>query len=153
MKIAVFSDSHSHLTGMVNTILTEKPDAVIHLGDLESDANSISIRFPDLPVYAVCGNCDLMPINPERTTIEFGGKRIFMTHGHRYSVKLGLGKLINAAMADRADVVMYGHTHIPYHETVDDLHVINPGAAGPGGSYGILTITSDGISYEGKRIV
>ena len=58
MKILVFSDSHRFLSGMVQAIEEEKPDQVIHLGDLMSDAEELSWRFQTLPICMVPGNCD-----------------------------------------------------------------------------------------------
>lgn len=147
MKIAVFSDSHRYTDKMVNAVETERPDAIIHLGDHETDAFFLEREFPDIPVYAVCGNCDLYPRSPERLIIELGGKRLFLTHGHAYHVKFSPYSLINAAMASGADVLLFGHTHMAHYSCVEGLHIINPGASGSGGCYGILTVDGSGISY------
>ena len=56
MKILVFSDSHRFLSGMVQAIEEEKPDQVIHLGDLMGDAEELSWRFQTLPICMVPGN-------------------------------------------------------------------------------------------------
>ena len=53
MKILVFSDSHRFLSGMVQAIEEEKPDQVIHLGDLMGDAEELSWRFQTLPICMV----------------------------------------------------------------------------------------------------
>ena len=42
MKILVFSDSHRSWSGMIQAIDEQKPDQVIHLGDLISYAEEIS---------------------------------------------------------------------------------------------------------------
>ena len=53
MKILVFSDSHRFLSGMVQAIEEEKPDQVIHLGDLMGDAEELSWRFQTLPILSL----------------------------------------------------------------------------------------------------
>ena len=147
MKVLVLSDSHTRMEFM--RLCTEKiqPDALIHLGDHAADARKLSREFPDIPLYAVPGNCDpdsdLMPIRTE--TLE--GVRIFMTHGHLHGVKSVMMPLLSAARLRGADVVLYGHTHTAecYREE-DGLLVMNPGTCGyPRESAGLLEIRDGAV--------
>ena len=89
MKILVFSDSHRFLSGMVQAIEEEKPDQVIHLGDLMGDAEELSWRFQTLPICMVPGNCDGWTTAPAIKRITLQGKNILLSHGHLWRVKGG----------------------------------------------------------------
>ena len=82
MKILVFSDSHRSWSGMIQAIDEQKPDQVIHLGDLISDAEEISYLYPKLPVCMVPGNCDGWTTDPLERQFMVCGKRVLLSHGH-----------------------------------------------------------------------
>ena len=67
---------------------------------------------------------------------------LYLTHGHRHSVKSTLGSLLRDARASGAAAVLYGHTHQPdCHREEDGLWVLNPGSCGYyGGSAGLLEL-------------
>ncbi len=154
MKILILSDSHRNVDPMVETVTLEKPDVIFHLGDLESDAVELNKRFSNIPLYSVPGNCDLLPFGVRKILITEGGKNIFATHGHAYSVKAGLDGLINTAAAAGADVCLFGHTHVPYFAETAGMLVINPGACGSGRHpYGVLTIENGKMEYSQRQLV
>lgn len=145
MKLLVLSDSHSTLSFMRRCIDGVKPDVIIHLGDHFDDGATMREEYPHIPLYQVPGNCDRYrcdPGQPEIVTCSIGGVRVYMTHGHRHSVKSYLGALLRDARAAHAAVVLYGHTHVPdCHREEDGLWVLNPGSCGYfGGSAGLLEI-------------
>ncbi len=150
MKLLVFSDSHSSLRFMRKCIEKIKPDGIIHLGDHYDDGEAIQEENPHIRFYQVSGNCDRYRCPPsarEMLYLNIAGVMIFMTHGHTYYVKQGIGALLNEARRYEADVALYGHTHIPYCEEADGLWVMNPGSCGyNGGSAGVLEITDGKIS-------
>ena len=154
MKILILSDSHRNLEPMIEAVTLEKPDVIFHLGDLESDAIELNKKFPNIPMHSVSGNCDLLPFGVRKILITEGGKKIFATHGHVYSVKSGLDGLINTAAAAGADVCLFGHTHIPYFAEAADMLVINPGACGSGRHpYGVLIIEDGRMVYSQRQLV
>lgn len=142
MKILVLSDSHGTMSNMEWALELEKPDCAMHLGDCARDARRLAERYPQIPVYAVPGNCDgPMPGEPLLRVEVLGGVRIFLTHGHAYGVKRGLLALSLAAREAQADVALFGHTHLAFCRTVDGLWLLNPGACGAGrSSYGVIEI-------------
>ena len=147
MKILVLSDSHRSLGAMLDAVDAEKPDAVIHLGDHITDAEELRYVYDKLPVCAVAGNCDYAPEAREELVTEYAGVRFFLTHGHRYGVKSGTEALRAAAVRCGAQVVLFGHTHIPFSEEQDGLWLMNPGACGYGRcSYGIVEVR-DGRAF------
>lgn len=132
MKIAVFSDTHKHITGAQRVISEHKPDLILHLGDHIRDAYRLKELFPDIPLECVPGNCDYAPTEPETKLITVQGLNLMLTHGHNYRVKYETLALLNAAYFQGADMVLFGHTHRPVNDRMDGLYVVNPGTAGQG---------------------
>lgn len=139
MKLLVFSDSHFSMRAMRDAVELEKPDYVIHLGDLASDAENLAAEYPRLPVACVAGNCDGWSCSaPTQRTLTYGGTRILMAHGHTWRVKSGYDAAVAQAWLEHADVLLFGHTHRPYCEqTEDGLWVMNPGTVRDG-DYGVI---------------
>lgn len=129
MKILVLSDSHMAMGEMRKAVNREKPDMIIHLGDHISDADRLSDDFPDIPMETVPGNCDRASASMEKL-IEVEGKKIFICHGHGYGVKNDLSLLKEAALEKGADIVLFGHTHVPYYDFDGRIHMMNPGSMG-----------------------
>ena len=162
-KILVFSDSHEKSEYMNQAIkLNSDADMTVHLGDGASD---LSRTLPDNcggSYVFIEGNGEYYGwigvdrrYRPQRyAMVEFEGKKIFMTHGHIFEVKFGLEKLLARAYSEGADIILYGHTHIPFckylpsgteldyvGKTDRPLLVFNPGSIGQGTehSFGLLT--------------
>ena len=131
MKIAVFSDSHGDVQAMVRAVRGYGPDLVLHLGDHAADAEELAAEC-GVAIRRVRGNCDLASRAPDSDLFELAGVRILMCHGHRHRVKLTLDALLNAAHFSRADVVLYGHTHIADLQHEGQMLVLNPGSIGTG---------------------
>ena len=128
MLIAVISDSHGNRNS-ISKIKSKISDAeiLIFLGDGENDLNEITKEFHG-EVYAVRGNCDFNGKYPEERVIEIKGKKIFMCHGHRYGVKYGYNSIFYRGKEVGADIVLFGHSHIPIIEEEDGLILMNPGS-------------------------
>lgn len=150
MKLLILSDSHSSLGYMRMCVSVIRPDVIVHLGDHYDDGSVIAEENRHVRIYQVPGNCDrFLPIGwqPETICCDIGGVRCFMTHGHKYGVKSGEDSLLAAAREAGAQVVLYGHTHIPVCRREGDLLVINPGSCrGYGGSACVLEIVNNEIS-------
>jgi len=155
MRILVVSDTHGDIS-RVQQILDEDHDfdMIIHLGDYLRDAENIETEYPNIKVEYVYGNCDfLVGDTPSEKLIEIQGKRILATHGHRYSVKYGPDKLITKARDYKADILLYGHTHVSSLMEGDGFVLLNPGSISDsrdsfGESYAVLEISSRNISYD-----
>lgn len=149
MKILVFSDSHSYLAYMVECTRQIQPDVLIHLGDYYADADVLCREFPQIPLYAVPGNCDQYRGGylPEPVAIvDLDGVRLFLTHGHKHGVKYDLHKLKLEARQAGADAALFGHTHQQLIAREEDLWVINPGSCGMFNASAALIVT------EGNKI-
>lgn len=127
IKIVVLSDTHGDLNALnrLSGVMKES-DYVIHLGDHWSDMNAFAAGLGE-KLLRVKGNCDVSGGESEILT-ELVGKRFFITHGHRYRVKSDLLDLSFRAEETAADVVLYGHTHIPSVENDGGRYFINPGS-------------------------
>ena len=133
MKAAVFSDTHGSIALCLEAVRRCRPDVIIHLGDHDRDAAAIHEVFPELPMYSVCGNCDIAPIAPARDTIQLGPVKAFLTHGHLYHVDYDrIDSLVYAAQEQEATLAFFGHTHRCLYEEAGGVKVINPGTAGKG---------------------
>ncbi len=154
MKILVLSDSHGDVEALIAAYTREQPDLTIHLGDLAADAEALQQAFPDLKLCGVKGNCDYMSRRPTLARLDMEGKRILYTHGHAVHVKNGYSTLLIAAKEAKADVVLFGHTHIPVETEYEGMVLLNPGSCGKGGrrTYGLLELTAEGLRTEIRAI-
>ena len=160
-SILVLSDSHGNSRN-VKKILELCPDAdmIVHLGDGACDFTKFLPDNYDKPFVVIEGNGEYYGwvdadrrYRPKRTeTIEFEGKKIFMTHGHLYDVKYGLERIAARAYADGADIVLFGHTHEPFNSYKDGVYYFNPGSIREG-FYGVIDITEKGIMCLNKNLV
>ena len=128
----VISDTHGDVLH-TEEILARYPDVkdILHLGDYTKDVVRLSERHPELRIQAVSGNCD-MGADPDRFPIQreldVEGKRLLLTHGHRYGVKEGYNQLAAKGAAGQYDLVLFGHTHIATDCMVGGVHLLNPGS-------------------------
>jgi uncharacterized protein len=124
-KVLIVSDSHGMSKEL--EVLRERHlndvDLLIHCGDSQLVADSPSISG----YLTVMGNCDLSGY-PLETITEISGRKIFITHGHRYSVKTSLINLKYKAEEVNADIVCFGHSHILGAEVIGGTLFLNPGS-------------------------
>ena len=127
MKLLVMSDSHGNISRMRYAVEREMPDVIIHLGDHISDARELRGMYPEPACYMVKGNCDVNMAGETELFLNLGGVPVFITHGHRYSVKSGLGPLFKRARELQAAIALYGHTHQDMIWQASGLWLMNPG--------------------------
>ncbi|MDF2840318.1 MAG: phosphoesterase, family [Clostridia bacterium] len=149
MKIGVISDTHmkspDKLLPNAVFLAFEGVDMILHAGDILIEEVLIQLEAI-APVIAVAGNNDSYELYQKlgfRKIITVGGKRIGMTHG------VSRGKTYMNAysefMEDNVDCIVYGHSHIPHNEVINNILFFNPGSATqrrfqPRHSVGILHI-------------
>lgn len=151
MKALVLSDSHRDFGGIMRAMENESDvDLIIHAGDVQRDVDDIMAAWSNIPCAYVLGNNDFFVHDvPDRRVFGFGGKRIFLTHGHMYSVKLSLDRLIRAAKDAEADICIFGHTHVSHIEKSGNLLVLNPGSSRR--SYAVLEVNNGEVKAEIKK--
>ena len=150
MKLLVFSDSHGNIEHMRRAVEQERPDQILHLGDVMRDAVELSVAYPNIPLELVPGNCDYATDVPAQKILFFEGRRILMTHGHIYHVKLGIGQAVRAAVEANVDILLFGHTHEAFGCQQDGLWVMNPGTIRGGlvPTCGVIRLEGDHTSCE-----
>ena len=126
MRVIVCSDSHGRRDLLQKAVDMYPADLLIHLGDHFGDVSAINLP-EGMQVECVRGNCDCGGAEIEKV-LELEGKKILITHGHRYNVKSSLNLLCARMDALGAHLALYGHTHIPGYEFFDRGIVLNPGA-------------------------
>ena len=127
MKLLIIGDTHGHPERIDEALEQAGPvDLLIHTGDGWKDPDHLPAA---LSVVKVTGNCDRGVRGPAERLLDLGGHRIFVTHGHKHHVKYDLNRLYFNAREEKADIVVYGHTHQRAAEQVGDLLFLNPGSA------------------------
>ena len=153
MKILVVSDTHNDTRNFYVALERESPvDMVIHCGDI----CGYDAEFSDsckCPFYAVMGNMDLGASLPHELVLDVPGHRIYVTHGHRQYVGCDTTGVVDAAKAQKADIALYGHTHIPELSDERNMTVICPGSLsyprqkGKRASYAVMTFDKKGKTF------
>lgn len=130
MRIFVVSDTHGKIEDFLGKIETiEKPDLVIHLGDYVDDGLEIE-KVTGVKTIIVKGNGDYSYSQySEDEIINLNGKKVFITHGHNYNVTYSLDNLLYKSEELDADLLLYGHTHVPLITNEKGRVIMNPGSA------------------------
>lgn len=147
MRLLVISDTHRNIRNFLSIMEKLKDiDGIIHLGDLVSDARDIQSIFENIPLYYIAGNCDFFEDNIlTEKIIKIANKKIMLTHGHNHGVKRGYERLRKIIEKEELDALLFGHTHAPYIEYIENAVLFNPGSISEPRttrfpSYGILEI-------------
>lgn len=152
MKILIISDSHGKINYIYELMEKEAPDAVISCGDFSEDTEESSFAFDNVPFYVVRGNCDYHDLkHKDEIFVELEGKKILVTHGHLYDAKRTYLHLTKRGLDLGADVVIFGHTHLPCLDMEPALTLFNPGAL-KNREYGIIKISKDTVDFIHKTI-
>lgn len=128
MHIGVVSDTHRYKKFISKVVdVLHSTELIIHLGDNVQDINDIKKVYTGT-IINVKGNCDFNTDTPIERLEIINGKRFFITHGHVYDVKRGLYRLKYRALEEKADIVLFGHTHISQIAYEEGIWFINPGS-------------------------
>jgi putative phosphoesterase len=146
LKIGIVSDSHGDVYSIKRAITSMgSMDMIVHLGDFCSDAVRASADL-NREIICVRGNCDFSSNAEYERIIEVEGKRILVTHGHKYNVKADYLGIHYRALEEKVDAVLFGHTHFPEVFERDSIVFVNPGSISrPRGAcetYAIVTVDS-----------
>ena len=155
MRVGVISDTHGLLRPQVFDVFKDV-DHILHGGDVGKW--ELIIELESLaPVTAVYGNSDDFDLRdqlPPVAEIELEGFQIVVTHGDQLGTPTPAK--LHAAFPS-AEIIIYGHSHRPLLELVDQtVTVMNPGGAGAPRfgippSVGILELEA-GIPPRGRLV-
>jgi putative phosphoesterase len=149
----IYAGSRRNLSGEILDLFRRfSCGLILHLGDVNTLSVIEELRQA-APVLVVEGNNDeesVREIAPLRLTFLVGTTRVAMLHGHDGSAARSEAA---KAFAGRADLVIYGHSHVPMIEQVDGTILFNPGSATdrrwhPHFGIGIIRISDDKIDPE-----
>ena len=134
MSIAVISDTHMPRHGRrLPDACVERiaaADLLLHGGDFSTVAVLRELEAIGPPLLGVHGNvdsADLRRLLPEERVVEAEGASIAMVHDA--GPRVGRLERMRRRFADRADVVVFGHSHTPMHEQAEDgFQILNPGS-------------------------
>lgn len=151
MRVAVLADTHAprrwrtcpprvtdHLIGA---------DLILHAGDVCTAAVLDELSAYAL-VHAVCGNNDGPDVvawgAPATVQLDLDGLRVAMIHDS--GPRVGRHRRMRRRFPE-ADLVVFGHSHVPYDGTDGGLRLFNPGSPTdrrrqPRGTVGMLRIES-----------
>ncbi len=157
-RIAVVADTHSSPHPRAAELLTARaPQAIIHAGDI-GDRVVLDDLAKIAPVYAVRGNIDPVGL-PDALTIDVGQLRILVVHIGVAGPRLR-AEVAKRARAEHANLVICGHSHVPFIGKERDLAVFNPGSIGPRRFtlpivFGMIELAPDGSlrSRAGVKLV
>lgn len=129
MRIFVVGDTHGNTKEFLDKVnIMEKPDLIIHLGDYIRDGIEIE-GGTGVKTIMVKGNGDYFYSGyNEDEILSIKDKKIFATHGHKYSVRYGINNLIYKGQEVNADLILFGHTHIPLLIEEYNIMIMNPGS-------------------------
>ncbi|HEY0255187.1 MAG TPA: metallophosphoesterase family protein [Kofleriaceae bacterium] len=131
-RIVVVSDTHSKFhAGTLAAVRALDPDVIFHAGDI-GELDVLSPLREIAPLYAIRGNidgtandlADAMVIDHE------GGMRTLLLHIGVYGPKLR-AEVGRQARAEKAHLVVCGHSHVPFIGVDKGTYIFNPGSCGP----------------------
>jgi uncharacterized protein len=160
MRVAVLSDTHAprfwkRCPPAVAARL-DGVDAILHAGDV-CTAGVLDELTAWAPVHVVLGNNDGSDVTewgaPVELHLDLDGLRVAMVHDSGPAP--GRGRRLRRQFPD-AELVVFGHSHIPWDETVDGQRAFNPGSPTdrrrqPRGTMGELVI-EDGVLVAARIV-
>ena len=130
-------------------------DLLLHAGDLSTADVLRELEAIGPPVFAVHGNVDsaeLRRLLPAQRVVDAAGVRIAMVHdaGPRAG---RLGRM-RSRFGERADALVFGHSHLPLHERGEDgFQIFNPGSPterrrAPHHTMGMARVEGGALEFE-----
>src|SRR5215213_1288753 len=159
MLIAVISDTHlPRGTRRLPEACVERiaaADLLLHAGDFSTLNVLRDLEAIGPPVVGVHGNVDsaeLRRLLPAERVVDAEGARVAMVHDA--GPRSGRLERMRRRFGERADVVVFGHSHMPLHERGDDgFQILNPGSPterrrAPSHTMGLMTVRGGALRFE-----
>ena len=147
MKVMIVSDTHGCRENLEIALKQIGPlDLFIHMGDVEGGLKYIE-ELVTCEKHFVAGNNDYFLSFPRELEFFIGPYKTFITHGHQFSVSLGVEHLRDEGISRGDNIMMFGHTHRPYLEIGEEITILNPGSISyprqPGRQSSFMTMELD----------
>jgi uncharacterized protein len=157
MLVALISDTH--IAGPRRTLptgcieLISRSDLVVHAGDFMTEAALAELEAIGIPVEAVYGNMDSPELRRRLAAerlIELPGVSIGVVHDA--GPANGRLERLRRRFPDAAAAV-FGHSHMPLHESRDGFQIFNPGSPlerrrAPSHTMGLARVERGTIGFE-----
>jgi uncharacterized protein len=157
--IAIISDTHlprgaRRLPAECVARIAEA-DLLLHAGDFSTLGVFRELEAIGPPVIGVHGNVDsaeLRELLPAERIVEAGGARIAMVHDS--GPRAGRLARLRRHFGAEADAVVFGHSHLPFHEQAEDgFQIFNPGSPterrqAPAHTMGVARVDEGRLLFE-----
>ena len=156
MLIAVISDTHlPRGSRRLPEACVERiagADLLLHGGDFVTLEVLRELEAIGPPLVGVHGNVDSVDVRrllPAERVVDAGGARIAMLHDA--GPRAGRLERMRRRFGERADIVVFGHSHLPLHEQAPEgFQIFNPGSPterrrAPSHTMGLIEV-SDGLA-------
>lgn len=158
LRVVIVSDTHSEPhAASYGLVARERPHAILHAGDI----GALEVLDPlreIAPLIAVRGNIDTraaaIPDSVDITFCESSQPRMTMLLIHMavYGPRL-LADVARTAEAHGAQLVVCGHSHVPFLGRDRGITLFNPGSIGPPRpplpiTFGVLEMTASSASLR-----
>ena len=142
--IVAISDTHEASLSSFPSALRDalaSADLIVHAGDHTAMSLLEELRAIG-GVVAVAGNMDSTAIKvslPSRQLFTFAGKTVGVVHGS--GPPWGINGRVRRLFPENPDLIIYGHSHVPFIGIVDGSHMVNPGQGSK--SYARISVGQD----------
>lgn len=158
LRVVIVSDTHSEPhPASLGLVAKERPHVILHAGDI----GALEVLDPlaaIAPLIAVRGNIDTRDAGiPDSVDIAFTERgevrmRMLLIHMAVYGPRL-LADVARLAKAHGAELVVCGHSHVPFIGRDRGITLFNPGSIGPRRpplpiTFGVLEISATSASLR-----
>lgn len=158
LRVVIVSDTHSEPhPASLGLVAKERPHAILHAGDI----GALEVLDPlaaIAPLIAVRGNIDTRAAGiPDSVDIAFTERgqvrmRMLLIHMAVYGPRL-LADVARLAKAHGVELVVCGHSHVPFIGRDRGITLFNPGSIGPRRpplpiTFGVLEISATSASLR-----
>lgn len=133
MKVVILSDTHmpKKAKKLPDRLTEELKEAelILHAGDWQT-LDVVKELEQYAPVEGVAGNVDNEEIIErfgQKKTVQAGDITIGLVHGDGKS-KTTTKRAWEAFQGEEVDILVFGHSHIPFHESYGKTVMFNPGS-------------------------
>ncbi len=128
LTIGIIADTH----GLVRPEAVRafaSVDHIVHAGDVGGNEVLDALRAI-APVTFVGGNNDAGTEGLDIVRVRIDGWRILLTH-ILPKPQSPARRVLTSLAEEPADLVIFGHSHLPHDEVIDGVRFFNPASAGP----------------------
>lgn len=152
----------------LNPLCWLKGNTELWLSDKRTQNESINSTLKEIELYRNFAierlskdSINFMLNCPEKKSLAIKSKNFLCVHGSPRSITEALypsSNFKNAIKNVKEDIILCGHSHVPFVKKIEDKVLFNPGSVGcsydgqANSSYGIINITESNIDFSIKRL-